>query len=106
MTVPEIDVTALADLHAAGATVIDVRNPDEYEAGHVPGATLIPLPEIPDRVGEIPLGEPVYLICAVGGRSMRAAEFLAAQGADVTNIAGGTKGWIAAGLPTTAGDQP
>lgn len=106
MTVPEIDVTALAALHAAGATVIDVRNPDEYEAGHVPGARLIPLPEVPERVAEIPLGEPVYLICAVGGRSMRAAEFLTAQGADVTNIAGGTKGWIAAGLPTTAGDQP
>jgi rhodanese-related sulfurtransferase len=104
--VPEIDVDALAKLHAEGATVIDVRNPDEYEAGHVPGARLIPLPEVADRVAEVPAGEPVYVICAMGGRSRRACEFLLGQGRDVTNIAGGTNGWIEAGQPVTAGTQP
>lgn len=106
MDVPEIDVHTLADLHAQGVTLIDVRNPDEYEDGHVAGARLIPLPEIADRAGEVPRDTPVYVICAMGGRSRRACEFLAGQGVDATNIAGGTKGWIEAGLPVTAGSEP
>jgi rhodanese-related sulfurtransferase len=93
--VPEIDVDALAKLHAEGATVIDV-----------PGARLIPLPEVADRVAEVPGGEPVYVICAMGGRSRRACEFLLGQGLDVTNIAGGTNGWIEAGQPVTTGTEP
>jgi rhodanese-related sulfurtransferase len=104
--VSEIDVEALAKLHADGATVIDVRNPDEYEAGHVPGARLIPLPEVAERVDEVPEGEPVYVICAMGGRSRRACEFLLGQGRDVTNVAGGTNGWIEAGRPVTTGTEP
>jgi rhodanese-related sulfurtransferase len=104
--VPEIDVEALAKLHADGqVTLIDVRNPDEYEAGHVPGAQLIPLPELPQRLSEVP-GGPLHVICAVGGRSRRACELLAAQGHDATNVAGGTKGWIEAGHPVTTGVAP
>lgn len=106
MTVPEVDIEAFADLHATGVTVIDVREPDEYVEGHVPGATLIPLGEVPDRVAEVPADRTVYLVCAVGGRSGRAAEYLAGEGRDVVNVAGGTKGWIAAGHPTVAGDAP
>lgn len=106
MDVPEIDVGTLVGLHARGATVIDVRNPDEYEAGHVPGARLIPLPEVSRRVEEVPAGQPVYVVCAVGARSRRACELLAAHGRDVTNIAGGTRGWIDAGQPVTTGGEP
>lgn len=106
MDLPEVDIDAFADLHRSGATVIDVREPHEYEEGHVPGAKLIPLGEVPDRVAEVPTDRTVYLVCAVGGRSMRAAEHLAAQGRDVVNVAGGTTGWIAAGHPTVVGDQP
>ena len=54
----------------------------------------------------VPEGETVYVVCAMGGRSMRAAEHLAGLGRDVVNVAGGTKGWIEAGHPTVAGDQP
>ncbi len=106
MDVPEVDIEAFAGLHAEGVTVIDVREPHEYEEGHVPGATLIPLGEVPDRVDEVPGDRTVYLVCAVGGRSGRAAEFLAGQGMDVVNVAGGTKAWIAAGQPTVAGTEP
>lgn len=106
MTIPEIDVATLAGLHAQGVTIIDVRNPDEYEAAHVPGAVLIPLPEVADRADEVPGDRTVYLICAVGGRSQRAGEHLAGLGRDVVNVAGGTKGWIEAGHPTTAGTTP
>ena len=106
MDVPEIDVKTLADLHAGGVTLIDVRNPDEYEAGHVPGARLIPLHEVGERVDEVPSGTPVYVICAMGGRSRKACEVLLLEGRDVTNIAGGTKGWIEAGGPVTEGSEP
>ena len=54
MPVPEIDIDEFARRREQGAPVIDVREPDEYQAGHVPGATLIPLATVPDRLGEVP----------------------------------------------------
>lgn len=99
MDVPEVDIATFAERHGAGATVIDVREPDEYDAGHVPRAVPIPLGEVPERVAEVPAGETVYMICAKGGRSARAAEHLAGLGRDVVNVAGGTEAWIAAGHP-------
>ncbi|HMJ77823.1 MAG TPA: rhodanese-like domain-containing protein [Iamia sp.] len=106
MDVPEVDIETFAALHASGVTVIDVREPHEYEEAHVPGAVPIPLGEVPDRTAEVPEGQTVYLVCAVGGRSGRAAEYLLGQGRDVVNVAGGTKGWIEAGNPTVAGTEP
>jgi len=106
LDIPEIDVAALAELHAAGATIIDVRNPDEYKTAHVPGVALIPLPEVADRIAEIPAEAPVYVICAVGGRSRKACEVLSAQGRDATNVAGGTNAWVEAGYPVTTGLTP
>lgn len=106
MSIPEVDIAVFAGHHASGVTVIDVREPDEYLDGHVPGATLIPLGEVPERVAEVPGGETVYLVCKSGGRSLRAAEVLAAEGRDVVNVAGGTMAWIEAGHPTIAGDSP
>ena len=106
MAVPEIDVTQLNALVADGAYVLDVRNPDEYAEAHVPGVTLIPLPEIVERAGEVPTDQPVYVICALGGRSAKAAEHLIGQGVDATNVAGGTNGWIDAGFPVSRGEQP
>ncbi len=103
MTISEIDVDELHVRHAAGAPVIDVRQPDEYEDAHVPGATLIPLAEVPDHVGDLPTDQPVLLICKSGARSMRAAEFLDAQGFDAVNVAGGTLAWIDAGFPVDRG---
>lgn len=106
MTVPEIDVEMLADLHAAGASILDVREVDEYESGHVPGAVLIPLGEVTDRVSEVPADRSVYVICRSGARSMRAAEWLVDQGIDATNIAGGTLAWVESGRPIALGGDP
>ena len=97
MQVPEIDVDELEAVKAAGGKVVDVREPDEYEEAHVPGAVLVPLATVPDRLDEFPSDGPVYLVCASGGRSRRAAEFLRAKGVDAVNVAGGTKSWLAAG---------
>lgn len=106
MDVPEVDIATFASRHAEGVTVIDVREPDEYTEGHVPGAVPIPLDEVPDRVDEVPDDHTVYMICARGGRSMRAAEHLAEQGRDVVNVAGGTMGWVDAGHRTVPGTSP
>jgi len=104
--VPEIDVDALDQARRGGAAVIDVRQPDEYDAGHVPGARLIPLAEVGMRVGEIPTDGPVYVICLSGGRSAKATEFLRTKGVDATSVAGGTKAWAGSGRPLAHGPLP
>ncbi|HEX6569658.1 MAG TPA: rhodanese-like domain-containing protein [Acidimicrobiales bacterium] len=106
MDVPEIDITELAVLQASDVPLIDVREPDEYTAAHVPGATLIPLATVPDNVDRVPVDGTVYVICARGGRSLRAAEFLRAQGVDAVNVAGGTLAWVDAGHSVTTGMEP
>ena len=97
----EITVTELSVLDAP--VVLDVREPGEYEAAHLPGVMHIPMGEIVERMGEIPADVPVHVICAIGGRSAQVAEYLAAHGHDAVNIAGGTKAWQQAGLPTEQG---
>ena len=106
MTVPEIDIAEAARRHAAGATIIDVREPGEYTEGHVPGAPLIPLGDVMERVDEFPATDEVLIICKSGGRSRQAAQYLRGQGIDAINIAGGTMGWIEAGHPVVTGDEP
>ena len=99
----EVDLATFASAHASGAAVLDVRNPDEYEAGHVPGATLIPLGDLGARQDEIPDGDPVYVICAVGGRSLAAARAMTQAGYRAVSVAGGTKAWIEQGRPVVTG---
>jgi rhodanese-related sulfurtransferase len=106
MDVPEIDVAELARVRAEGAVLIDVRETDEYTAAHVPGATLVPLATVPDNLDAVPSEGPVYVICAKGARSLRAAEFYRANGIDAVNVAGGTTAWVEAGQPTSTGLEP
>ncbi|MGH9119741.1 MAG: rhodanese-like domain-containing protein [Acidimicrobiales bacterium] len=101
--VPAIEVEELADRLAEGAPLVDVRQPDEYDDFHVPGARLIPLMDIPDRIGEVPADTTVYVICGSGGRSARAVQFLNAQGHDTVNVTGGSKAWRDAGHPVEHG---
>lgn len=88
-----------AALDQGAAIVIDVREPVEYVEGHLPGARLVPLAQVPTLVGNLPTDAPVYLVCAVGARSGRAAEYLAQNGVDAVNVEGGTRDWVAAGYP-------
>ncbi len=99
-------MAALAEARANGAAVVDVRQPDEYEAGHVPGAVLLPLDQLPGRTDEVPRGQDLYVICQMGGRSAKAVAFLAGAGIPATNVAGGTKAWIEAGRPVVEGPDP
>lgn len=97
MDVPEIDIVAAADRHAGGAPFFDVREPDEYVAGHVPGATSVPLGQVAGRVAEFPGGVEVLVICRSGARSAQACEILRSAGVEAVNVAGGTMAWIEAG---------
>jgi rhodanese-related sulfurtransferase/rubrerythrin len=75
-------------------TLLDVRQPGEYESGHIPGAKLIPLMDLNQRIAEIDPSKPTIVYCAVGGRSRVAAQMLAGQGfTQVINMAGGIKAW-------------
>jgi rhodanese-related sulfurtransferase len=99
----EIDQKTFAAAHRDGAVVIDVREPFEYVEGHVPGARLMPLGQLPSRVGDLPRNVAVYVVCASGNRSLSAAGFLAAAGIDAWSVAGGTGAWIRAGRPLVRG---
>ncbi len=84
----------LADKKADDVTILDVRQPNEYEAGHIPGALLIPLPEITDHLQRIDRKKPVVVYCSSGGRSRMAAQLLSGQGFDaIINVAGGFNAW-------------
>jgi rhodanese-related sulfurtransferase len=93
----EVTVDQLEQAIAAGEYVIDVRESFEFEDGHVPQAKHIPLNSIPENLGELPKDKKIWIICASGGRSMTAANFLEQQGLDCVSVAGGTSAWIGAG---------
>lgn len=102
--VPEIDVEALAQQREV--PLVDVREVAEYQEFHVPGAQLVPLSELTERVAELPSEGRVFLICRTGARSHRAAEYLRQQGIDAVNVAGGSVAWVEAGHPVASGLEP
>ena len=106
MEIPEIDVAELARRRETGAVLVDVRQPDEYDEAHVPGAWLIPLGEVGQRLDEVPDDAEVLVICRTGGRSRKAAEVMAAAGRRAINVGGGTLAWIEAGRPVARGPEP
>ena len=79
--------------------LLDVRTPAEYKQGHVSGAELIPLNELPAKMSRIPKDRDVICICESGSRSSVAARHLSSQGYKVSNMRGGMSRWIRAGLP-------
>ena len=86
-----------------GHPIIDVREPDEYAAAHVPGVRLIPLATVPDEADSLPRDETVYVICHSGARSLRAADYLLSVGVDAVSVAGGTSAWVQRGLDVERG---
>jgi rhodanese-related sulfurtransferase len=102
----EIAMTNVAQVPAievpAGAYLLDVREHEEWDAGHVPGAVHIPLGELGARYTELDRDLPLYVICRSGYRSDHAAQALAGAGWDASNVADGMMGWQAAGLPMTS----
>ena len=101
--ITEIGVDELAAAQELGGYVVDVREPDEYAAGHVAGAVLMPLGVVPVRLHELPTDQTIYVLCRSGARSAQAAELMVAQGLDARSVAGGTAGWIDAGRSVETG---
>ena len=83
----------------AGIFLLDVREDDEWAAGHAPEAVHVRLSEIPARTDEIPRDREVYVICRTGNRSAYAAQALAVGGLNAINVADGMTGWAVAGRP-------
>ena len=106
-TIPAVTVADLAKTMSAkpGTVVVDVREPHEYAAGHVPGALSMPLATVPARHNELPRDRTVHLICQAGMRSAQAARWLAKQGYQVANVVGGTGVWIGNGNPVRTGSR-
>lgn len=93
---------ALRDLLESGAShqLLDVRPYPEFATGHIHGARMLPLDELPDRLGEIDRTQPVVLVCRTGKRSSQAREKLVAAGFEqASELAGGVLAWQQAGLP-------
>jgi rhodanese-related sulfurtransferase len=97
----ELTVQQVADImNHPDVVLIDVREPSEYAAGHIPGVKLIPLGSLPSRVNEISKDKFVVMTCRSGNRSGQATKFLRDQGFDnVHNMTGGINAWQQAGLP-------
>jgi len=104
MDVPQVSPTDVPD----DAVILDVREQDEWDAGHAPGAVHIPLGDLPSRLAELPDDEDTLaVVCRSGGRSSRAVAWLAQQGFDVANLDGGMRAWHGAGKPmVSAGSAP
>jgi len=101
---PEVAAGAVPD----EAWLLDVREEDEWAAGHVPGATHIPLGQLGARTGELPPDAEIYVICRTGIRSARVTAALNGAGWRALNVAGGMQDWVAAGRPmvTDSGAPP
>lgn len=99
-SLPQVTVQELEGRLRSGHTaVLDVRQPAEWAAGHVPGATFVTGAELPERLDDVPDGPCVAVVCGSGYRSSVAASLLAAGGRPVVNVLGGMAAWKAAGLP-------
>src|SRR6476620_12388572 len=95
--VPTIEVAQVPDPLPAGVSVLDVREPVEWQHGRIEGALHIPLTELPERRDELPEEGQVLVVCKVGGRSAQATAYLQQLGVDALNLDGGMVEWAAAG---------
>ena len=93
--VPAIDPEQAAERLKAGkdCLALDVREADEWEKGHIPGAVWIPLGELPGRLHELPRDREIIAVCQSGGRSAKATKLLLAAGFRAVNLRGGMRAW-------------
>ena len=103
--IPQADVPGLPADFGDAATLLDVREDDEWQRGHAPGAQHIPMGDVPARVGEIDVDKPLYVICHAGGRSQRVAQYLQRNGYEPVNVDGGMLAWSDAGRPVVTDDS-
>jgi len=101
VTGPPIPTVAPADIPDA-ATLLDVREDEEWVVGHAPDAVHLPMSALPARLADVPSG-PLAVVCRVGGRSAQVTAFLLAQGHEAVNVEGGMLAWETEGRPLVGG---
>jgi rhodanese-related sulfurtransferase len=102
--VPELTPTEAHAVVDAGGVLLDVREAAEWNAGHAPEATWIPLGELSERADELPRDAPIVAICRSGDRSRAVAEALLRAGFDAANVEGGMRAWVVEDLAIVADD--
>jgi rhodanese-related sulfurtransferase len=102
--VPQVDIADVPLTFEGSAILLDVREDDEWHSGHAADAQHIPMSQIPARIAEIDRDAELYVICKVGGRSQRVAQYLAQNGYTPVNVTGGMLAWAAAGRPVVGAD--
>lgn len=105
--IPTTTVPGVPDPLPQGLGVLDVREQDEWDHGHIDGAVHVPLSELPGRLDEVPT-EQTLVVCKAGGRSAQAVGWLVQQGRDAVNLDGGMLDWEAAARPmiSESGEAP
>ena len=96
-----VDVPSTFD---GSVVLLDVREDDEWQRGHAPGAQHIPMGQVPSRIGEISADANLFVVCQAGGRSQRVAQYLARNGYTPVNVSGGMLAWAGAGRPVITDD--
>ncbi|MGB3594114.1 MAG: rhodanese-like domain-containing protein [Ornithinimicrobium sp.] len=96
--IPTVSVSELDD----DVRLLDVRERNEFRAGHAPNAHISPLKDLGTSLGNVSIDERIAVICRSGGRSSQAVEFLREQGYDAVNVDGGMQAWAEAGKPMTS----
>jgi rhodanese-related sulfurtransferase len=102
MEIPTASVSGVPDPLPEGLLVLDVREDDEWNAGHVEGSTHVRLMELGEHVADLPPAQQTLVVCRSGHRSAHAAGFLLHQGVAAVNLEGGLLAWQAAGRPLVA----
>lgn len=104
MALREVSPSEAYELLDDDAVLLDVREESEWDAGHAPMASLIPLAELPDHLDELPRDRLIICACRSGGRSFRAAAYLHESGFDAANLTGGMLSWFAEDFPFESDD--
>jgi rhodanese-related sulfurtransferase len=98
-SVPTISLDQVPDPLPEGVTVLDVREPAEWQHGHIDGSVHVPMAQVPEHLAELGDAGQLLVVCKVGGRSARVVQYLVQNGIDAVNLDGGLVEWEAAGRP-------
>jgi rhodanese-related sulfurtransferase len=102
--VAQADIAAVPLTFDATVVLLDVREDDEWRRGHAPGASHIPMGQVPGRLAEIDPAATLFVTCQAGGRSARVSQYLARNGYAPINITGGMRAWAGAGRRVVTDD--
>ena len=102
--VPQVDIADVPSTLDESVVLLDVREDDEWQRGHAPGARHIPMGQIPARLDDIDNAAKLYVVCGVGGRSQRVAQYLTQNGYAPINVSGGMVAWAGAGRAVVTDD--